>query len=39
MLNIRTLDQLAKPGTLRPGIAWKIEHSGIPFDKEHKREP
>ena len=34
MLNIRALDQLAKPGTLRPGIAWKIEHDGDPpFDK------
>lgn len=33
MLNIRTLDQLAKPGDAAPGIAWKIEHDGIPFDK------
>ena len=31
MLNIRALDQLAKPGTLRPGIAWKIEPDGDPF--------
>ena len=31
MLNSRALDQLAKPGTLRPGIAWKIEPDGDPF--------
>src|SRR6516165_3111558 len=28
MLNIRALDQLAKPRTLRPGISGKIEHDG-----------
>src|SRR5262249_34946100 len=30
MFNIRTLDQLAKPHTLPPGIAGKIEHDGDP---------
>src|SRR4029450_1019940 len=28
MLNVRALDQLAEPCTLRLGIAWKIQHNG-----------
>src|ERR1700745_2641063 len=31
MVNIRTLDQLAKPRTLRFGIAREIEHDGDPL--------
>src|SRR6266513_2545366 len=34
MLNIRTLDQLAKPRTLRLSIAWKIEHDGDTLRQE-----
>ena len=31
VLSLRTLDQLAKPRPLRPGIPGKIEHDGDPF--------
>src|SRR6266487_3545561 len=34
MVNIRTLDQLAKPRTLRLGIAGEIEHDGDTLRQE-----
>src|SRR5215471_6452099 len=34
MRNIRTLDQLAKPCTLRPGSGCEIEHDRDPFRQE-----
>jgi len=34
ILNIRTLDQLAKPRTLCLGIAGKIEHDGDALRQE-----